>query len=174
MTENEAINIIFAQAECETKEHICDKDKCDECELLYMQGTVKEHREALQMAINSLSEIQQYRAIGTVEELIKEHKELIELSRKYLIDTNELLEYQAIGTAEQLKAIKQWKSDVMEGFCKYDASSFEEIVVNARAEAIEEFAEALIQRLKDCIDEFRLFEGEDIFEVAEQVKGGAV
>ena len=68
MTENEAINIIFAQAECETKEHICDKYKCDECELLYMQGTVEEHREALQMAINSLSEIQQYRAIGTIEE----------------------------------------------------------------------------------------------------------
>ena len=44
---------------------------------------------------------------------------------------------------EELKAIKQWKSDVMEGFCKYDASSFEEIVVNARAKAIDEFADSI-------------------------------
>ena len=48
---------------------------------------------------------------------------------------------------EELKAIKQWKSDVMEGFCKYDASSFEEIVVNARAKAIDEFAEAITAKL---------------------------
>lgn len=38
--------------------------------------------------------------------------------------------------------------------------------------AIDEFAEAIIQRLKDCIDEFRLFEGEDVFEVAEKMKAG--
>ena len=49
---------------------------------------------------------------------------------------------------EELKAIKQWKSDVMEGFCKYDASSFEEIVVNARAKAIDEFAEQIKAKLQ--------------------------
>lgn len=71
---------------------------------------------------------------------------------------------------EELKAIKQWKSDVMEGFCKYDASSFEEIVVNARAKAIDEFAERLqtkiISEIDDCADELEWIE-----EIAEQMKG---
>ena len=74
---------------------------------------------------------------------------------------------------EELKAIKQWKSDVMEGFCKYDASSFEEIVVNARAKAIDEFAERLhlkiTAEIDDCADELEWIE-----EIAEQMKAGGV
>ena len=61
---------------------------------------------------------------------------------------------------EELKAIKQWKSDVMEGFCKYDASSFEEIVVNARVKAIDEFAELMKEKLKDI--QFAEFQGIDV------------
>lgn len=123
--------------------------------------------------------------IKALEEKAEEHKELIELSRRYLIDTNELLEYQAIGTVEQLKAIKQWKSDVMEGFCKYDASSFEEIVVNARAKAIDEFAERL-KKLYQAYDIDLCLQDNDylnytgsrialesyIDEIAEQLKAG--
>ena len=74
---------------------------------------------------------------------------------------------------EELKAIKQWKSDVMEGFCKYDASSFEEIVVNARAKAIDEFAEKMRTKIMceidDCADEL-----EWINEIAKQLKAGGV
>jgi hypothetical protein len=123
-----------------------------------------------QKLANKLAEFED---IGTVEELIKEHKELIELSRKYLIDTNELLEYQAIGTVEQLKAIKQWKSDVMEGFCKYDASSFEEIVVNARAKAIDEFAENIVGYLESyerAVKNNR-YAFIDVYRIAERMKG---
>ena len=80
---------------------------------------------------------------------------------------------------EELKAIKQWKSDVMEGFCKYDASSFEEIVVNARAKAIDEFAERLKSEsyngyatLEDYFeDTIESVEVEDIVRIAEQMKG---
>lgn len=71
---------------------------------------------------------------------------------------------------EELKAIKQWKSDVMEGFCKYDASSFEEIVVNARAKAIDEFVEKIYDFLSlEDISYYR----EDIKKIAEQMKAGA-
>ena len=44
---------------------------------------------------------------------------------------------------EELKFIKQWKSDVMDGFCRYDASSFEELIANARNKAIDDFVEEL-------------------------------
>ena len=79
---------------------------------------------------------------------------------------------------EELKAIKQWKSDVMEGFCKYDASSFEEIVVNARAKAIDELKNKICmhfadwkyseddKRIKDIIE----LASESVEEIAEQMR----
>ena len=50
---------------------------------------------------------------------------------------------------EDYECIKQWKSDVMDGFCRYDASSFEELVTNARNKAIDDFTEKII-RYVDC------------------------
>ena len=40
---------------------------------------------------------------------------------------------------EELKFIRQWKSDIMDEFCKYDVSSFEELVTNTRNKAIDDF-----------------------------------
>ena len=40
---------------------------------------------------------------------------------------------------EDYKHIKQWKSDIMGSFCKYDVSSFEELVTNTRNKAIDDF-----------------------------------
>ena len=44
---------------------------------------------------------------------------------------------------EELKFIKQWKSDIMDEFCKYDASSFEELVTNVRNKAIDNYMNKL-------------------------------
>ena len=46
---------------------------------------------------------------------------------------------------EELKFIRQWKADIMEDFCKYDASSIDEIVHNARNKGINDFAERIIE-----------------------------
>ena len=40
---------------------------------------------------------------------------------------------------EDYKHIKQWKSDIMDEFCKYDVDSFEELVTNTRNKAIDDF-----------------------------------
>ena len=48
---------------------------------------------------------------------------------------------------EELKFLKQWKSDIMEEFCKYDVSSFEELVTNARNKAIDDFANGISEYL---------------------------
>ena len=40
---------------------------------------------------------------------------------------------------EDYKCIKQWKSDIMDSFCKYDVNSFEELVTNTRNKAIDDF-----------------------------------
>lgn len=50
---------------------------------------------------------------------------------------------------EDYKHIKQWKSDVMDDFCRYDASSFEELIANARNKAIDDFASKLIMHFAD-------------------------
>ena len=40
---------------------------------------------------------------------------------------------------EDYKHIKQWKSDIMEDFCRYDVNSFEELVTNVRNKTIDDF-----------------------------------
>ena len=47
---------------------------------------------------------------------------------------------------EELKVLKQRKSDIMDSFCKYDVSSFEELVTNTRNKAIDDF----VKEYKSC------------------------
>ena len=47
---------------------------------------------------------------------------------------------------EELKFLKQWKSDIMDEFCRYDVSSFEELVTNTRNKAIDNF----VKEYKSC------------------------
>ena len=95
----------------------------------------------------------------TIEEIQAELQEEIDLCNKYFIEEDmhkESTEHERLalkivtmcmqtlsalkdGELEDYKHIKQWKSDVMDGFCKYDVSSFEELVANARNKAIDDF-----------------------------------
>ena len=79
---------------------------------------------------------------------------------------------------EELKHIKQWKSDVMDGFCNYDVSSFEELVTNARNKAIDDYMNKLcdhcMQQTNECYKLECPFctDGCDIVNIAEQLKSG--
>ena len=61
-----------------------------------------------------------------------------DLDLSYVEDNEHLAEW-----LEDYKYIKQWKSDIMEEFFKYDVSSFEELVTNTRNKAIDDFAKWL-------------------------------
>ena len=65
---------------------------------------------------------------------------------------------------EELKFLKQWKSDIMDSFCKYDVSSFEELITNARNKAIDDFVKEFKRKtpMENCL----------IDELAEQLKEG--
>ena len=65
---------------------------------------------------------------------------------------------------EELKFLKQWKSDIMDGFCKYDVSSFEELVANARNKAIDDFVKEYKRKTP--------MENRLIDDLAEQLKAG--
>lgn len=79
---------------------------------------------------------------------------------------------------EELKFIRQWKSDIMDSFCKYDVSSFEELVTNARNKAIDDYMNKLcnhcMQQTNECYKLECPFctDGCDIVNIAEQLKGG--
>lgn len=84
MTDNEAIEKLHAYLECESRKAkivSCNKS-CDDCELCYMQGTVREHITSVETAIQALEEVLQYRQIGTVEECLRNKDFLDFLSDK--------------------------------------------------------------------------------------------
>ena len=75
---------------------------------------------------------------------------------------------------EDYKHIKQWKSDIMDSFCKYDVSSFEELVNNARNKAIDDFVKKVKEHqyvLSDVINskDYGMFTV-CIEQIAEQLK----
>ena len=99
----------------------------------------------------------------TIEEIQAELQEEIDLCNKYFIEEDmhkESTEHERLalkivtmcmqtlsalkdGELEDYKHIKQWKSDIMDSFCKYDVSSFEELVANTRNKAIDDFVKEI-------------------------------
>ena len=77
---------------------------------------------------------------------------------------------------EDYKHIKQWKSDIMDSFCKYDVSSFEELIANARNKAIDAFATKICEILEEYQTGFNMVSMANIWhfsrELAEQLKAG--
>ena len=92
-------------------------------------------------------------------EVIEEHLENYKKCAEYHKKVAEWL--------EDYKRIKQRKSDIMDSFCKYDVSSFEELIANARNKTIDDFLKKLYK-----IGEHRDFDWEDMYELAEQLKAG--
>ena len=85
---------------------------------------------------------------------------------------------------EDYKHIKQWKSDIIDEFCKYDVSSFEELIDNARNKAIDDFVNKISESNKGHWRPTRYEHGEVVSEtmsydigtirlIAEQLKAGA-
>ena len=94
-------------------------------------------------------------AIIHAREFAKRNKRIIDFEPEDNIDKN--IKINCINCAEQheqladwledYKHIKQWKDDIVNGFCKYDANSFEELVNTVRRKTINDFTE----RLKDSL-----------------------
>lgn len=86
---------------------------------------------------------------------------------------------------EELKFLKQWKSDIMDSFCKYDVDSFEELVTNARNKAIDDFVKKIsesnqghwrVTRYKhgEAVSETMSYDIGTIRLIAEQLKAGII
>lgn len=149
----------------------------------------EEADKAKRMAIKALEEIQQYRAIGTVEDI----QEVMALC-KSLQETT--CKYMDIGTIEEFKALKDINR-VADNLSKMERIEFKalkekeerfdrnirmfnEIGLEIRANAIDEFVERLkvesfsgYVTLEDyCEDTVECVSVEDIDNIAEQLKAG--
>ena len=65
---------------------------------------------------------------------------------------------------EELKFLRQWKSDIIDSFCKYDVNSFEELVTNTRNKAIDDFVKEYKRKTP--------MENRLIDDLSEQLKAG--
>lgn len=78
---------------------------------------------------------------------------------------------------EELKFLRQWKSDVMDEFCKYDCNSVGEAIHNGYIKAIDDFVKAIVDRGLSANDDKYYITHYDnylkvIKELAEQLKAG--
>ena len=128
----------------------------------------------------------------TLDEAIEYEKESLQHCKRMLEEIyednleNKILKFEVkqhehlAEWLEDYKHIKQWKSDVMDGFCKYDASSFEELVTNVRNKAIDDYMNKLcnhcMQQTNECYKLECPFctDGCDIVNIAEQLKAGII
>ena len=81
--------------------------------------------------------------------------------------------------SDDYEHIKQWKSDVMDGFCRYNASSFEELVANVGNKAIDDFVKEICKMIiqSENNGNYRFYAVEikqAIANLAEQLKVGVI
>ena len=86
---------------------------------------------------------------------------------------------QLVEWLEDYKHIKQWKSDIMDSFCKYDVSSFEELIANAKNKAIDDFVKEICKMIVQSENNgnYRFYAVEikqTIANLAEQLKAGII
>ena len=109
----------------------------------------------------------------TLDEAIEQFKYDAECNRADLDLSYAEDNYQVAEWLEDYKHIKQWKSDIMDSFCRYDMNSFEELITNTRNKAIDDF----VNQFNVIVDEKCGTDTNNYFrkivkEIAEQLKAG--
>ena len=166
MTENEAIKVIN-----------------DKYETFFALSTTNVFDIAMATAIKTLEEIQQYRAIGTVEDIQKVLSFLGDENKRSIIDDLKLLnEYKATGlTPELIEAMQGHNIAMINDLAEYQEIGTVEELKEIRAKAIDEFAEALNKKISEFVlehkDNLDFASGISVAwnmvdEIAEQMKAG--
>ena len=98
MTENEAVYCLKADSESHS-------EVCEECDLYGLVGCDHCQNDAIEFAIKALEEVQQYREIGTPEELMR-GKRYMNIAKHHGIIgqvIDECVAYEAIGTPDECR-----------------------------------------------------------------------
>ena len=187
MTENEIIEILQTEKACVTRamKNECNRDcyNCDLCE----EG--KDILTVYDSVINALDEIQQYRAICTIEEF-KRAKEMeavygqVKWERDIAISQLEEIGVALGQKMEEFKALKE-KNETLKTLYEDARKEGNNLLARERNKAIDEFAETLKEKYEEhnfglCLrqndyysysNSCMLFENY-IDKIAEQLKAG--
>lgn len=76
MNNSEVLEKLRAYLKCQGRQvkgiyYACNNKKCDNCDLCYMQGTVGEHIEAIEVAVQALEKLQVYKNLEEQDRLVK-------------------------------------------------------------------------------------------------------
>lgn len=76
MDNNEALEKLRAYLKCQENKvkdinALCNHNLCDDCDLCYMQGTVGEHIEAIEVATQALEKLKAYKDLEEQSRLVK-------------------------------------------------------------------------------------------------------
>ena len=109
----------------------------------------------------------------SISELYCDDTEVIE---EHLSNYKKCAEYheQLAEWLEELKFLRQWKSDIMDSFCKYDVSSFEELVTNVRNKAIDDYMKTIRDIVFNYYTNEAYIKYDDLLMKATQLKAGIV
>ena len=100
--------------------------------------------------------------------------ELLKFNNKHIADLKNDDLQQIAEWLEDYECIKQWKSDIMDSFCKYDVSSFEELVTNARNKAIDDYMKSIRDIVFNYYTNEAYIKYDDLLMKATQLKAGIV
>ena len=135
MTENEAVYCLKADSESHS-------EVCEECDLYGLVGCDHCQNDAIEFAIKALEEVQQYREIGTPEELMR-GKRYMNIAKHHGIIgqvIDECVAYEAIGTPEECRAAVE-KQNVNKELESHDEKHILECCISLMQELVNEFAE---------------------------------
>ena len=174
MTENELIKTHIEECEERIGRILGYMEAAEDANTKFCERNV----EVLKSVVIALEEIQQYRAIGTVEKVAK-LKERYDKAKWLLDDERKRRRsYEAIGTIEEFKDLKVKNSELHNEVQAINAtmSLFEQEIRN---KAIDEFAEKLKDLIAKNVEDAEssndlcceIFQSE-IDEIAERMKGG--
>ena len=99
---------------------------------------------------------------------------LLKFNNKHIADLKNDDLQQIAEWLEDYKHIRQWKSDIMDSFCKYDVSSFEELVTNARNKAIDDYMKSIRDIVFNYYTNEAYIKYDDLLMKATQLKAGIV
>ena len=97
---------------------------------------------------------------------------LLKFNNKHIADLKNDDLQQIAEWLEDYKHIRQWKSDIMDSFCKYDVSSFEELVTNARNKAIDDYMKSIRDIVFNYYTNEAYIKYDDLLMKATQLKAG--
>lgn len=109
-------------------------------------------------------------ALDDAIKFLEEFKKIKDLGECHIIPKNSKWEINGIDVHAIIQELQSYK----QGNCTNDCEHFDNAFSYGYEKGIDDFAKAMMERLHECIETLRLLDGDDIREIAQQLKAGGI